>query len=448
VAAVVVAVPALAGVITWRLTRPVRPPALATDSATVVGWLTAPVKLPPPPAPPDVFTPEGNLLRRGQVDSGTPILAGLKALGVSPADGRGIVAALQGIYDFRRAQPGHTYEVHLAPKDKRLVYFRYVASRADRFEVKRQDAAFQGFRIEVPRTRHLRFVGVQVVTSLAAALRTAGTHPGLEGRAMGVLNRDPGFQKLGIRPGDTLRIVVNEDHVEGVFHRYGPVLAVEHVAAKQKTRRRWFRFAPEGLEPTYYDERGLSTPRSRLATPMRYTRISSPFGMRFHPVLKRHQTHYGVDLVAPAGTPIRSALPGKVKKAAMEGAYGNLVVVEHGEGLETYYAHLLRFERGIRPGTPVKARQVIGYCGSTGRSTGAHLHFALMKGGVFIDPMSFQRLPGLPVPAAHRTAWSRELKERLTFLSLTVVVPPLPVPASKKPASAPVEDHDPIGIDN
>ncbi len=120
-------------------------------------------------------------------------------------------------------------------------------------------------------------------------------------------------------------------------------------------------------------------------------KMASGFGPRITPVTKKHRFHYGVDLWARMGTPARAAAGGKVLRAERAGAYGNLVVVDHGGGLQTRYAHLSAFD--VQPGDIVEAGDTVGRVGSTGRSMGPHLHFEVFRGGKPVDPVS--ELPGL-----------------------------------------------------
>ncbi|WP_416768768.1 peptidoglycan DD-metalloendopeptidase family protein [Sulfurimonas sp. ST-25] len=137
----------------------------------------------------------------------------------------------------------------------------------------------------------------------------------------------------------------------------------------------------------YYDEKGRQVEGFLLSRPVRNGRVSSGFTLRrFHPILKRYRAHLGVDYAAPRGTPVLAAGSGTVIFAGRTRGYGNLIKVRHGDGYVTLYAHLKALKGGIRSGKPVKQGQVIGYVGSTGLSTGPHLHFGLYKNGRAINP--------------------------------------------------------------
>jgi len=161
----------------------------------------------------------------------------------------------------------------------------------------------------------------------------------------------------------------------------------------------------------YYDERGREVEGFLLARPVRGARISSYFTKRrFHPVLRKWKAHLGIDYAARRGTPIVAAGSGTVIYAARMGSYGNLVKIRHNDGYETRYAHMKSFRRGIRKGRHVKKGQTIGYVGTTGRSTGPHLHFELRKRGRAINPLRVVQVTTKKLKGKEKKAFLR-LKE-------------------------------------
>jgi murein DD-endopeptidase MepM/ murein hydrolase activator NlpD len=143
-----------------------------------------------------------------------------------------------------------------------------------------------------------------------------------------------------------------------------------------------------------------------MKTPINGARLSSGFGMRRHPILGYSRLHRGTDFAAPTGTPIMAAGDGVVTRAGPFGSFGNYVRIRHGDGYETAYAHLSRFGRGMRAGTRVRQGQIIGYVGTTGRSTGPHLHYEVLRRGAQVNPM------GLRMPTGRNLAGrDRELFE-------------------------------------
>lgn len=364
---------------------------------------------------------DGGIVRRGTVKAKVPVVKNLTALGLSAAQAQQLINALQGIFDFRRAQPGQTFEVRFDPATKEPTYFRYDASLVEVYEVRRTAEGYAGRQRKIPTQKVRRAFGGTIASSLYKSLTGLGAHPSLTGRIVDVLSTQVNFYKEQ-RPGDTFRVLVDEERLKDDFLGYGPVLALEYNGVKAG-RKRFFRFQAESDDPTYFDEKGVSVPRSALRIPLHYTRISSPFGMRWHPVLKRRQFHNGVDFAAPTGTPIWACAAGKVVTAETRGANGRLVSIDHEEGLISHYAHLSRFAGGIKRGVAVRQGQIIGYVGSTGRSTGPHLHYGLKKNGKFLDPLTYKVRPGKPVPPRQRAELSQLIARLVAELDATRIRP-------------------------
>jgi murein DD-endopeptidase MepM/ murein hydrolase activator NlpD len=144
------------------------------------------------------------------------------------------------------------------------------------------------------------------------------------------------------------------------------------------TTRTYFRFTTADGQTNYFDENGRSAARALLKTPISGARLTSGFGVRVHPILGYTKMHTGVDFGASSGTPIHAAGAGMIAVAGRESGYGNVVEIKHNEKFKTMYAHMSRFAEGIRSGVHVNQGQVIGYVGSTGRSTGPHLHYEVL----------------------------------------------------------------------
>ncbi|WP_370336413.1 M23 family metallopeptidase [Parvularcula marina] len=157
-----------------------------------------------------------------------------------------------------------------------------------------------------------------------------------------------------------------------------------------KTRaRNYYRFdEAEGMEIPFFDASGESATRMLMKTPIEGARVTSGFGRRKHPILGYTKAHKGVDFGAPRGTPIMAAGDGKIVRAAPTGTFGNYIKIEHASGFETAYAHLNGFAKGIKAGARVRQGDIIGYVGTTGRSTGPHLHYEVLKSGVVQNPMT------------------------------------------------------------
>ena len=162
----------------------------------------------------------------------------------------------------------------------------------------------------------------------------------------------------------------------------------EILGASVKMRRKTYYIFQNPEDKRYYDDKGKSLTNFLLKTPLRYTRISSRFThKRWHPILKRYRAHLGVDFVAPTGRKIFAAANGRVIHKGRKGGYGKTVIIRHSNGLKTLYGHMNSYSNRIKVGSRVKQGQFIGRVGSTGRSTGPHLHLGLYKNGRAINPL-------------------------------------------------------------
>jgi Peptidase family M23 len=343
-----------------------------------------------------------------------------------------MIAALTGSFDFRKAQPDDTMLIERG-EGGLLERFEYRASPTVRYEaVRNQTGSYAGHQIPLAIESRRVARGGYVDGQLGDALEGLKLGRALTGVFSDVLGGKVHFS-TETRQGDSFRVLVDEEYVDGAFLRYGTVHALEYKGGKAGVARAFF-YESEQTEGDFFDERGRALHGGWLRTPLRYDHVSSGFGVRLHPILKKKVRHDGIDYAAPSGTPVRAAAAGTVRTVGPRGVNGNLISIVHPHGYETYYAHLSRFAPGIKPGSKVKQRQLIAYVGSTGRSTGPHLHFALKRGGALIDPNSQLNGPGLPLAARELPEFSarvQELSEELAAIELerpTPVAPPAPAP--------------------
>lgn len=179
--------------------------------------------------------------------------------------------------------------------------------------------------------------------------------------------------------------------------------------------KKYFRFTTADGQTDYFDENGRSASRALLKTPISGVKITSGFGMRRHPLLRYSKMHTGVDFGAPTGTPIRAASTGVIDLAGRHGAYGNTIVIKHGEKYKTLYAHMSRLAAGVRKGTQVNQGQIIGYVGTTGRSTGPHLHYEVRINNRPVNPLAIKASGGKQLAGKDLTNF-RVLKNRVVAM--------------------------------
>jgi len=212
--------------------------------------------------------------------------------------------------------------------------------------------------------------------------------------------------KNDIRKGDRLVMIYDQKYRLGQPFSM-PTLKVAMIEMHKKKH-----FIYLNSDGRYYDEKGHEVEGFLLARPVRGARISSYFSKRrWHPVLHKWKAHLGVDYAARRGTPVHAAGSGTVIYCARAGSYGNLIKIRHADGYETRYAHLKSFRRGIHRGKHVKKGQVIAYVGTTGRSTGPHLHFELRKRGRAINPLRVVQVTTKKLHGKARKAFLQRKKE-------------------------------------
>ena len=216
-------------------------------------------------------------------------------------------------------------------------------------------------------------------------------------------NSNADFKKM--KKGDFIAIEYNQKTYMGKLHGMPEINA----AMIQINGKPFYRFR-NSKDDKYYDENGVGFTKTYLfQIPLTFTRISSPFtNKRYHPVLKRYRAHLGTDFAAPTGRNIYASSDGKIEFVGEKTGYGKTVIINHGNGYKTLYAHQSNFARGTRQGINVKKGEHIGYVGSTGLSSGPHLHFGMYKNGTAIDPMTVLTKPKIE---------GLEGKDKTTFIA-------------------------------
>lgn len=224
------------------------------------------------------------------------------------------------------------------------------------------------------------------------------------------------FNMSDLGEGDTVRLLYNSMYFRGQQMAVGDILAAE-VVKDGKTYQAYYYSQGKGDEESgsYYDQNGKSLQQKEgfNTEPVAYTRISSPFGYRVHPVLHTVRMHTGIDYAAPTGTPIKAAADGEVIFKGWKGGYGNTVMIRHANGVETLYGHMSAFSPADGR---VRAGEVIGFVGTSGRSTGPHLHYEARVNGQPVNPTTVA-LPTPKLTPTNMAAFRKQQKDASTMLS-------------------------------
>ena len=220
---------------------------------------------------------------------------------------------------------------------------------------------------------------------------------------------------LDIRQGDDYYILYEEIYQDGQYVMDGEIIAAEFNNDGRTIRA--IRFVNEDGRVDYFTPEGESVRKAFVRAPVDFTRISSSFNpRRRHPVLNTIRAHRGVDYAAPKGTPIKAAGDGKVIFRGRKGGYGNAVIVQHGGNITTLYAHMSNFARSAPFGSRVKQSQVIGFVGSTGLATAAHLHYEYRLNGVHRNPRTVKLPQAEPIGEKYREAFLTQVEPILAEL--------------------------------
>lgn len=351
----------------------------------------------------------GEEQRTIQIARGETLAMMLSRAGAPWQDINAAVASVSPIFNPRRVRPGQSITVYFEPKggEATLTGFSFRSDPGASVTVSRLwDGTFSARQILTPVTYEVARVAGAVDGSLYESALKLGATDREVAQLSDIFAYDVDFQR-DIHPGDGVELVFERFRDdEGRTVKTGDLLFVSlDVRGESKS---FYRFKRRDGDTDWYDAAGRSARKALMKTPINGARLSSGFGMRRHPILGYSLLHKGTDFAAPPGTPIMAAGDGVIVRAGGFGSYGNYVRIRHSDGYETAYAHMSRFGRGIRPGVSVRQRQIIGYVGTTGRSTGPHLHYEVLLRGQQMNPMNLKGKTGSNLDARDLAAFKEE----------------------------------------
>lgn len=293
--------------------------------------------------------------------------------------------------------PGQT--IRFLFNEHEFIALIHETSKTNHLRIDKRGDNFSATHIELkPEARVAHAVG-KIDSSLYLAAQESGLSDNLIMELANIFGWDIDFA-LDIRKGDEFVVAYEELFLDGEKIRDGNIIAAKFINNK-KTYRAVQYTSPEN-KTGYYTPEGRNMRKAFLRTPVDFTRISSRFGKRHHPILNRMRSHKGVDYAAARGTPIRATGDGKILFKGRKGGYGRTIIVQHGSGKQTLYAHMASYKRGIRRGRSVKQGQTIGFVGSSGRATGPHLHYEFRINGVHRNPLRLKFASANPIPGKYK----------------------------------------------
>jgi murein DD-endopeptidase MepM/ murein hydrolase activator NlpD len=367
---------------------------------------------PPPPAVAEEAEPvelvaAASELRdvREVVRQGDTLGGILRRIGVSGDEVTRWSATTRRHVSLARLQAGHHFTFLMPSGTDQLAGLQYELTPESTL-VMREDGDDITAQVErLPRMADVRVVGGTIESSLYAAATRRGVPESVISAMVDVFGWEVDFSS-DLQAGDTFRVVYEEKRdVDGKLQG-GRVLAAEIVVGGKRWDAVYFEADDDG--GNYYTPQGRSFGRSFLRYPLEFTRITSQFtSSRFHPLLGIDRPHLGVDFAAPRGTPVRAIGSGRVEYAGWQGGSGRHIKIDHGSGIESCYSHLQAIASNVRVGSHVQVGQMIGRVGASGLATGPHLHFALWRSGVYVNPMTVKLPASPPLPARYRSEFTR-----------------------------------------
>ncbi len=365
------------------------------------------------------FSTDSLKMIEGNVRSGQFFSNLLGDLGMSQNDAYNLSIACDSVFDVKSLRVGNAYSAYYSGSS--LEYLVYESDRSSSI-VFRCRPPYSAWIYRKPVTVEERYADVTINTSLWNDMRAAGVSPLLILSLSDIYAWTIDF--FGLQKGDRFRVLYDEKMCDG------EVLAVDTV------RYAVFSHNGDDLPMIMYDQKdggniwwndkGESMRKAFLKAPLQYSRVSSGFSYaRRHPVTRKVQPHTGVDYAAPKGTPVMTIGDGVVTSVKYEGAGGNTVRIRHNSVYSTAYLHLSKYAKGLKAGQRVRQGEVIGYVGSTGRSTGPHLDFRVWKNGSPINPLKMESPPAEPIKEESKPAFeaaARQYRARIdTVLARKVV---------------------------
>lgn len=338
-----------------------------------------------------------NLFRTESTRSSDTAAVLLKRLNLDDPEAAAYLRTNPNAQQILMGRPGKNITVEASESQQLIkLSMRWPSDDENKFQrlvIERSPTGFTSHIDTAPYVRNSQLASGSIQTSLFAAIDATRIPDKVGVQIAEIFSSDIDFRR-SLRKGDRFNVVYETLEADGEAMRTGRVLSAEFVNAGKTFQAMWFQ--PPGKDASgaahkggYYALDGQSLRRAFLSSPVEFSRVSSGFSTRFHPILKQWRAHLGTDFAASTGTPARTVGDGVVSFAGVQNGYGNVVFIKHRNNRETVYAHLSKIN--VKRGQAVSQGQTIGLVGSTGWATGPHLHFEMRVNGVQQDPMLASR---------------------------------------------------------
>lgn len=366
----------------------------------------------------EVATPTDMALNTIRLAKGETVSDLLSVLGLTADERANAIRALSRVVNVRTLKSGQNLTISLDPDAADSAFkglkFKVDVDRSVAIE-RDENGKFTGKEIEIPLERRVVRVDGRVLKSLYKSMRENGASRQAIARFTKAFAFDVDMQR-DVTASDEYTVLyetfLDED---GIPVRTGDVIYAALTA--KGNPHEFYRYKTNGRSD-FYNAEGENGRQFLMRTPVDGARLSSGFGRRKHPVLGYSKMHKGTDFAAPRGTPIMASGDGVVEKVKWGRGYGKYIKLKHGKGYETVYAHMSRFAKGLKPGSRVQQGQVIGYIGSTGMSTGNHLHYEVIYKGRHINPMSAKVPTGVQLTGSAKKKFEAKKTEVQRLLAV------------------------------
>ncbi len=344
-------------------------------------------------------------IREERFQRGEKLPGLLSRLGIGDAE----VARLARLRALQQLGPGALLRAEVSP-DGAPRTLRFLTSRDAMMQIVADGDAYRAVEYPAPLESRVSMKSGVIRSSLFAATDLAGIPDAVGMQIADIFGGDVDFYR-DLRKGDRFAVVYEEQHLAGIPVRTGRVLAAEFTNQGKTYRAVYF-------GKGYYTPDGKNLRKAFLRSPLEFSRVSSGFGMRKHPLHRNWSAHKGIDYAAPVGTRVRAVGDGVVEFAGAKGGYGNVVILRHHGQYATTYAHLNRFAQGVKRGAHLSQNDAVGFVGQTGWATGPHLHYEFRVGGEARNPFSLAMPSALPVAPQELPAFRGQAAAYISQLEL------------------------------
>jgi murein DD-endopeptidase MepM/ murein hydrolase activator NlpD len=352
--------------------------------------------------------------REERFERGDTFASFLNRLGVRSEDALTLVRQSGTAKTLRILKPGTSVQARTTA-DGDLLSLEFVSPQDTLVGVQREGDHFNNIEEQVPLTRVVKMSNGVIQSSLFAATDDAGLPDAVSTQLADIFSADIDFHR-DLRGGDRFSVVYEVLYYDGRPVKSGHILGAQFTNNNKTYRAVWFE--NQAGKGGYYTPDGKNVRKAFLRSPLEFSRVTSGFAMRLHPLLGTWRQHRGVDYGAPTGTRVKATADGIVDFVGQQNGYGNVIILRHQGNVTTLYGHLNAFASGLHKGQHVSQSDVIGYVGSTGWATGPHLHYEYRVAGTYHDPLTVAMPAADSIPPQRLAAFKATARSIATQLNL------------------------------